>query len=120
MIKKLDKNKSRQKRHSRIRKAISGTPEMPRLSVKKSNKYIYAQIIDDVSGTTLAAASSLDKSLNAESTGNIEAAKLVGKEIAKKATDKGIEKVVFDRSGYLYHGKVKELAESARENGLKF
>ncbi len=120
MIKKLDKNKSRQKRHSRIRKAISGTPEMPRLSVKKSNKNIYAQIIDDVSGSTIVAASSMDKDLGVEHGGNVEAAKIVGAEIAKRAADKGVEKVVFDRGGYIYHGRVKELADAARENGLKF
>lgn len=120
MIKKIDKNKSRQKRHSRIRKALSGTPEMPRLSVKKSNKNIYAQIIDDVAGVTLVSASTKDKGVNLAHGGNIEAAKFIGQEIAKKAVSKGIEKIVFDRSGYIYHGKIKELADAARANGLKF
>lgn len=120
MISKPDKNKSRQKRHSRIRKALSGTPEMPRLSVKKSNKNIYAQVIDDVNGVTLVSASTQSKGISVEHGGNIEAAKLVGAEIAKRAVEKGIERVVFDRSGYIYHGRVKELADAARENGLKF
>lgn len=120
MITKLDKNKSRQKRHSRIRKALSGTPEMPRLSVKKTNKHMYAQLIDDVAGVTLVSASTNAKGVELANGGNIDAAKFVGAEIAKKAVGKGIVKVVFDRSGYIYHGRVKELADAARENGLKF
>lgn len=119
MIKKPDSNKARIKRHHRVRNKISGTPERPRLNVFRSAKHIYAQLIDDVNGVTLAAASSLDKEFEG-SGGNKEAAKKVGQMIAKKAVDKGIESVVFDRSGYLYHGRVLELAEGARECGLKF
>ena len=119
MIKKPDSNKARIKRHLRVRNKISGTPERPRLNVFRSAKHIYAQLIDDVNGVTLAAASSLDKEFEGNG-GNKEAAKKVGQMIAKKAADKGIENVVFDRSGYLYHGRVLELAEGARECGLKF
>ena len=120
MIKKPVKNKVRIKRHQRIRNNISGTPEIPRLNVFRSNKHIYAQLIDDVEGRTLASASSkaLEKSL--EGTSNTEAAKLVGKTIAEEAVGKGYSSVVFDRGGYLYHGRVKELADAAREAGLKF
>ncbi len=112
---------SRKARHERIRKNLSGTPERPRLCVFKSNANIYAQIIDDVNGVTLVQASTLDKSFAGEKlASNVESAKKVGELVAKRALDKGIEEVVFDRSGYIYHGKVKELAESAREAGLRF
>jgi large subunit ribosomal protein L18 len=120
LLKKIDRNKARQKRHERVRQKISGTPVKPRLSVYRSGNHIYAQIIDDVAGHTLASASSLDKSLNLTSTKNKEAAKIIGQTIGKIAVEKGIEEVVFDRSGYLYHGRVKELADGAREAGLKF
>ena len=119
MVKKIDRAKARNKRHQRIRNKISGTPECPRLSVFRSSKHIYAQIIDDVNGVTLVSASSLDKGFDGNG-GNIEGAKKVGEAVAKAALDKKIENVVFDRSGYLYHGRVKELAEGAREGGLKF
>ena len=116
------KEEIRAKRHARVRKNIFGTPERPRLCVYRSNKNISCQIIDDVNGVTLAAASSLDKELKAELGygGNKEAAKKVGEAIAKKAAEKGISEVAFDRGGYIYHGRVKELAEGAREGGLKF
>ncbi len=108
--------------HTRIRKKISGTQERPRLSIFKSSKNIYAQIIDDTTGVTLTATSTLDAEVKKEvkSGGNIEAAQKVGADIAKKAKDKGISKVVYDRGGYLYHGKIKALADAARENGLDF
>lgn len=118
---KLSKNSNRKARHLRVRKKLSGTPERPRLSVYKSNANIYAQIIDDVNGVTLVSASTIDKELSGEKlSANIESAKKVGSLVAKRALDKGIKSVVFDRSGYIYHGKVKELAESAREAGLEF
>lgn len=118
---KFNKNLSRRARHLRVRKKLSGTPERPRLNIYKSNANIYAQIIDDVNGVTLVSASTLDKEFSGEKVGsNIESAKKVGTLVAKRALDKKIEQVVFDRSGYIYHGKVKELAESAREAGLKF
>ncbi|AFS79250.1 50S ribosomal protein L18 [Gottschalkia acidurici 9a] len=120
MLKKVNSNKKRQKRQLRIRKTVSGAPERPRLNVYRSLNHIYAQVIDDVAGKTLVSASTLEKDLNLSSTGNKEAAKEVGKLVAKKALEKGIETVVFDRAGYLYHGRVKELAEGAREAGLKF
>lgn len=120
MFKKVDKNSNRVKRHLRVRKKVSGTPERPRLSVYRSEKNIYAQIIDDVNAVTLVSASTLDKDLNLKVGGNKEAAKLVGELIAKRAVDKGITEVVFDRGGYVYHGRVKVLADSAREAGLKF
>ena len=119
MVKKPDSNKARIKRHNRVRNKISGTPERPRLNVFRSAKHIYAQLIDDISGVTLVAASSLEKDFEGNG-GNKEAAKKVGQMIAKKAVDKGISEVVFDRSGYLYHGRVLELAEGARGCGLKF
>lgn len=119
MIKKPDSNKSRAKRHLRVRGKISGTPECPRLNVFRSTKHIYAQVIDDVNGVTLAAASSAVKGFG-EGGGNVEGAKKVGAAIAKAAVEKGITTVVFDRGGYLYHGRVKELADGAREGGLKF
>ncbi|MDK2867056.1 MAG: large subunit ribosomal protein [Clostridiales bacterium] len=113
---------SRKARHMRVRKKISGTAAKPRLNVFRSNANVYAQIIDDVTGTTLVAASSLDKDVKEKypNAGNKAAAKFVGELVAKKAIEKGIEDVVFDRGGYLYHGRVKELAEGAREAGLKF
>lgn len=119
---KESRNDRRVKRHERVRKNLYGTPEKPRLCVYRSNKNISAQIIDDVSGTTLVAASSLDKDLKAEvaNAGNKEAAKKVGAALAKKAAAKGIEEVCFDRGGFLYHGRVAELAAGAREGGLKF
>lgn len=119
MVNKPDRNKARLKRHVRVRAKISGTPACPRLDVFRSAKHIYAQIIDDENGVTLASASSLDKGFEG-SGGNKEAAKKVGAALAKKAADKGITEVVFDRGGYLYHGRVKELADGAREGGLKF
>ena len=119
MIKKESRNSARLMRHARIRSKISGTSEVPRLSVFRSNKQIYAQIIDDEKKSTLVSASSLDKSLKLENGGNIEAAKAVGKLLAEKAKKAKITKVVFDRGGYLYHGRVQALAEAARENGLE-
>ena len=120
MISKPDKNKLRQKRHRRVRGKLSGTADRPRLNIFRSNTGIYAQVIDDVAGVTLASASTLDKDLSLEHTHNKDAAAAVGAEIAKRAKEKGIEEVVFDRSGYLYHGRIQSLAEAARENGLKF
>lgn len=122
MIKKVAKNEIRLRKHVRVRRKVAGTPERPRLNVFKSLNHIYAQVIDDTSGVTLAAASSLDEVLKGKlkSGGNKEAAKEVGKLIAAKASDKGIKLVVFDRGGYLYHGRIKELAEAAREAGLEF
>ena len=120
MFKKVDKNSSRIKRHLRVRKKVAGTPERPRLSVYRSEKNIYAQIIDDVNAVTLVSASTLDKDINDKVGGNKEAAKLVGELVAQKALDKGITEVVFDRGGYVYHGRVQVLADSAREAGLKF
>jgi large subunit ribosomal protein L18 len=119
MVKKADTNQARLHRHRRVRGKISGTGECPRLNVFRSANNIYAQIIDDVKGVTIAAASSLDKDFGG-SGGNKEAARKVGSVLAKRAVEKGITKVVFDRGGYLYHGRVKELAEGAREGGLKF
>lgn len=119
MVKKPDSNKAREARHRRVRAKISGTPECPRLNVFRSSKHIYAQIIDDINGVTLVSASSLSKDFDANG-GNKEGARKVGEMIAKAAQDKGISEVVFDRGGYLYHGRIKELAEGARENGLKF
>ena len=119
MVSKKDKNKQRLKRHARVRGKISGTAECPRLAVYRSNKNIYAQIIDDVKGVTLVSASSLEKSFEGIGS-NKEAARKVGLAIAEKAKAKGIENVVFDRGGYIYHGRVSELAEGAREGGLKF
>ena len=118
MISKQDKNVSRVRRHARVRAKISGTKECPRLCLYRSNKNIEAQIIDDVKGATLVSSSSM--SLKLENGSNIDAAKKVGEDIAKKALAKKIKKVVFDRSGYIYHGRVKALAEAAREAGLDF
>ncbi len=120
MFKKVDRKASRERRHLRVRKKISGTSERPRLSVYRSEKNIYAQIIDDVNSVTLVSASSLDKAVDVKVGGNKEAAKLVGELIAKKALEKGISEVVFDRGGYVYHGRIQSLAEAAREAGLKF
>ncbi|MBF8983500.1 50S ribosomal protein L18 [Lutibacter sp. B2] len=120
MIKKESKNKTRKIRHTRVRKKVSGTPNRPRLCVHRSLNNVYAQIIDDVAGKTLVAASTLDKDMNITNGGNKEAAKLVGEAVAKKAIENGIKEVVFDRGGYIYHGRVKELADGAREAGLQF
>ncbi|EJP6472013.1 50S ribosomal protein L18 [Clostridium sp. FAM 1755] len=119
MFKKNDRSKSRTRRHMRVRKKIFGTAERPRLSVYRSEKHIYAQLIDDVEGKTLVAASSTEKGFDGAGS-NKEGAKLVGKIIAEKALEKGLNKVVFDRGGFIYHGRVKELAEGAREAGLDF
>ena len=119
MVSKPDSNQARLKRHARVRAKISGTAERPRLNVFRSTKHIYAQLIDDVAGVTLASASSMEKGFEGFG-GNKEAAKKVGMAIARKAQEKGISEIVFDRSGYIYHGRVKELAEGAREGGLKF
>ncbi|MBO3444819.1 MULTISPECIES: 50S ribosomal protein L18 [Clostridia] len=122
MIKKADKNANRLQRHKRVRRKIAGTTQRPRLCIFRSANNIYAQIIDDTNRVTLAAASSLDAEVkgSVNHTGNKEAARKVGEMIAKKAVEKGITEVVFDRGGYLYHGRVQELAEGAREAGLKF
>jgi large subunit ribosomal protein L18 len=119
MVKKFDTNKARLKRHRRVRGKISGTAECPRLDVFRSNAHIYAQVIDDVNRVTLCAASSTEKDFGIYG-GNKEAARKVGEIIAKRALEKGISEVVFDRGGYIYHGRVMELAEGAREGGLKF
>lgn len=119
MINKPDKNKVRKNRHKRIRRNLSGTAERPRLSIFRSNKNIYAQVIDDVEGVTLASASTLDSDVS-EAKDKSEQAALVGKLVAERATDKDVQEVVFDRGGYKYHGRVKSLADAARENGLKF
>lgn len=120
MITKDSKNAKRKVRQTRVRKKITGTPERPRLNVYRSNKNIYAQVIDDVNGVTLASASTLDAELKIENGGNKEAAKAVGTLVAERALKAGVENVVFDRAGYIYHGRVKELSEAAREAGLKF
>ncbi len=124
MINKPSRSEAREKRHYKMRRYLSGTDKKPRLAVFRSNKHIYAQIIDDIAGCTLVSASTMDKSAEGvsglKSTSNIDAAKTVGNVIAKRALDKGIEDVVFDRGGYIYHGKVKALADAAREAGLKF
>ena len=122
MFKKRDRNEVRVIRHARVRKKISGTPEMPRLCVYRSNKYIYAQVIDDTKGITLVQASSLDPALKGQldEVDKSGEAKLVGKLVAERAKQAGVEKVVFDRGGYVYHGRVAELAEGAREGGLEF
>jgi len=116
----LSKTERRQRIKKRIKKVVSGTPARPRLAVFRSNKEIYAQIVDDTTGTTLAAASSRDKDINASEGTKTEVANRVGKAIADKALKAGIETISFDRGGYLYHGRVKSLAEGAREGGLKF
>lgn len=116
----LSKEEARQRRHLRIRNRVVGTPERPRLSVFRSSRHIYAQVIDDLSGRTLAFASSLDPELKMPSGGNAGAAKVVGELLGKRAVARGVTKVVFDRGGYLYHGRVKALADAAREAGLEF
>ncbi len=122
MIKKSDKNTLRKKKHMRIRNKITGTPERPRLNVYKSSKNIYAQIIDDSKGVTIVSASTVETAIkgSVKSGGNIEAAKEVGKLIAQRAVEKGLKLIVFDRGGYVYHGRVKELADAARAEGLEF
>ena len=122
MFRKIDKNIGRVARHKRVRKNLSGTPEKPRFNVYRSTSNIYVQVIDDVNRVTLVSASTLDKAIKEQlgSTGNKEAAKLVGKVAAERAIEKGIKEVVFDRGGYIYHGRVQEVAEGAREAGLQF
>ncbi|WP_248929017.1 50S ribosomal protein L18 [Paenibacillus hamazuiensis] len=122
MITKGDKNKARLKRHLRVRKKIQGTAERPRLNIFRSSKHMYAQLIDDVKGVTLAAASTQDKELREGigNGGNVEAARKVGELIAQRAKQQGVTQVVFDRGGYLYHGRVQALADAAREAGLEF
>ena len=120
MVTKKSHNEMRQKRHLRVRMNITGTSALPRLNVFRSNKNIYAQIIDDVKGVTLVSASSNDKELKLANGSNVEAAKQVGALVAKRALEKNIKQVVYDRGGYIYHGVVKELAEAAREAGLEF
>ena len=119
MVNKVDRDFERRRRHARVRNKISGTSERPRLCVYRSNSNVYAQIIDDVAGNTLVQASTLDKEITIKHS-NKEAAKEVGTLIAKRAAEKNIKSVVFDRGGYIYHGVVKELAEAAREGGLEF
>ncbi|ASA24356.1 50S ribosomal protein L18 [Paenibacillus donghaensis] len=122
MITKEDKNKARLKRHLRVRKKIQGTTERPRLNVFRSSKHIYAQLIDDVTGATIVSASTVDKELSASigNGGSVEAASKVGKLVAERAKEKGYAVVVFDRGGYLYHGRIQALADAAREAGLEF
>ena len=122
MVSKPNSNKQREIRHARVRNKISGTADRPRLNVYRSLNNIYAQVIDDTTGNTLVSASTLDEEIkgSVKNTGNKEAAKAVGEAIAKRALAKGIEEVTFDRGGFLYHGRVKELADGAREAGLKF
>lgn len=122
MISKPSRAAARVKRHYRIRNRVSGTAQQPRLAVFRSNKHIYAQIIDDAAGNTIVAASTLEADIASkiEHTSTVEAAKIVGEAIAKKAMDKGITEVVFDRGGYIYHGKIQALADAAREAGLQF
>lgn len=119
MINKVDKKATRKRRHARVRNKISGTAECPRLCVYRSNTNLYAQIIDDVAGNTLVSCSTLDKDVKTKAA-NMEAAKEIGTMIAKKAAEKKIKTVVYDRGGYIYHGVIKELAEAAREAGLQF
>ncbi len=120
MIKKVSRNEVRKARHARVRNKVVGTNEVPRLNVFRSNNNIFAQIIDDSTHTTLVSCSSIDKELKLKNGGNIEAATKVGQLLAKRALKAKIKKVTFDRGGYLYHGRVKALAEAARENGLEF
>ena len=122
MVSKESRQKVREKKHLKIRNRFSGTPERPRLAVYRSNNHMYAQVIDDVAGNTLVAASTVEKDVKAQlsKTNDVEAAKVLGGIIAKRAMDKGINTVVFDRGGYIYHGKVAALAEAAREAGLQF
>jgi large subunit ribosomal protein L18 len=122
MITKADKNKARKRRHFRVRRKIAGTGLRPRLNVFRSTKHIYAQIIDDSKGVTLVSASTVDPELKGQVShgGNVEAAKAVGTLIAKRAVEAGLKEVVFDRGGYLYHGRIQALADAAREAGLEF
>lgn len=122
MITRQDRNRKRQVRHLRVRMKVAGTPSRPRLAVYRSLNHIYAQVINDQTGTTLVSASTLDPELRASGVkgGNVEGAKLVGELVAKRAREKGIAQVVFDRGGYLYHGRIAALAEAAREAGLEF
>ena len=120
MITKPSKNQVRKRVHTRVRKKITGTESRPRLNVFRSNKNIYAQLIDDEKGLTIASANSNEKDMNLDASGNVAAAEHVGKLIAERAIEKGCKAVVFDRGGYLYHGRVKALAEAAREAGLEF
>ena len=122
MFKKVDKNANRIARHNRVRKTVKGTPERPRLNVYRSTNNIYVQIVDDINRITLVSASTIDKELKGtlSSTSNKDAARKVGELAAKRALEKGIDTVVFDRGGYIYHGRIQELAEAAREAGLKF
>ena len=119
MVKLVDRAKARARRHARVRAKVSGTAACPRLNVFRSAKHIYAQVIDDVTGTTLCAASSMEKGFEGNG-GNVEGAKKVGEMLASACKEKGIEEVVFDRGGYVYHGRVQALAEGAREGGIKF
>nr|YP_010337972.1 ribosomal protein L18 [Timspurckia oligopyrenoides]UNJ17557.1 ribosomal protein L18 [Timspurckia oligopyrenoides] len=119
-MKKKSRSKTRVKKHERIRRNIRGTATKPRLSVYKSNNHIYVQLIDDIAGKTLSSSSSLDKSINLEFGRNCLASEVVGKQIAIKSIEQGISEVVFDRGGYLYHGRIKALADAARQNGLAF
>ena len=120
MINKRPRNESRKARHGRVRRKVPGTPDCPRLAVFRSGRHIYAQLIDDVNGTTLAAASSLDKAIKGQKGTFTERARLVGELAAERAADKGVKDVVFDRGGFKYHGRVAALAEAAREKGLNF
>ncbi|QQK78609.1 50S ribosomal protein L18 [Salicibibacter cibi] len=120
MVAKTNKQTARKQRHNRIRKKLSGTSERPRLNVFRSSSHIYAQLIDDIKGETLAAASTLDPEFKQENGGNVNAAKDVGALVAKRAREKGYEDVIFDRGGYIYHGRVAALADAARAEGLKF
>lgn len=122
MLKQRNKNEERKKRHMRTRQKLTGTPERPRLNVYRSLEHIYAQVIDDTVGNTIVSASTLDKEIKekVDNTSNKEAAKLVGELVAKRAQEKGISQVIFDRGGHIYHGRIKELADGAREAGLKF
>ncbi len=120
MITKKNKNAVRKKRHSRVRTKVSGTAARPRLNIFRSNKHIYAQLIDDVSGVTIASASTMDQAFESDAKGTADAAAKVGELIAKKGVEKEVKSVVFDRGGYLFHGRVKALADAARENGLEF
>nr|WP_330391227.1 50S ribosomal protein L18 [Lachnoclostridium phocaeense] len=122
MVSKKSRTEVRVKKHRKLRNRLSGTPECPRLAVFRSNNHMYAQIIDDVAGNTLVAASTLQKDVkaNLEKTNNVEAAAALGKVIAEKALEKGIKEVVFDRGGFVYHGKIQALADAAREAGLEF
>lgn len=122
MLKQRNKNEERKKRHMRTRQKLTGTPERPRLNVYRSLEHIYAQVIDDTVGNTIVSASTLDKEIKEKvnNTSDKEAAKLVGELVAKRAQEKGISQVIFDRGGHIYHGRIKELADGAREAGLKF